>query len=272
MRSNGIPESGSRLGSPCAAGPSLSDVARLSLSIGRLLMEFGESARMINEEIAALAHRLGCDSAEVYCQHAAIIVTLRRGEEFCVQMGKVGEHGVNLRGLEAIRDLARRVSHGGLDYSAAQTELDNTPGTTSSYPVWLVCLCTGLACSAFGRLLGADWLAFFPVLVGSAAGQWIRRAMLVRKKNLFITTGVVSFVSALLAGVGARLAGSSRLEIAMASAVLLLVPGVAVLNIQTDVIEGKPNLAAARGLRVIYILLFMTLGLIAAQRLILQGI
>ena len=272
MRSNGIPESGSRPGSPCAAGPSLSDVARLSLSIGRLLMEFGESARMINEEIAALAHRLGCDSAEVYCQHAAIIVTLRRGEEFCVQMGKVGEHGVNLRGLEAVRDLARRVSHGGLDYSAAQTELDNTPGTTSSYPVWLVCLCTGLACSAFGRLLGADWLAFFPVLVGSAAVQWIRRAMLVRKKNLFITTGVVSFVSALLAGVGARLAGSSRLEIAMASAVLLLVPGVAVLNIQADVIEGKPNLAAARGLRVIYILLFMTLGLIAAQRLILRGI
>jgi uncharacterized membrane protein YjjP (DUF1212 family) len=49
----------------------------------------------------------------------------------------------------------------------------------------------------------------------------------------------------------------------------LLVPGVAVLNIQMDAIEGKPNLAAARGLRVIYLLMFMTLGLVAAQRLIL---
>jgi hypothetical protein len=36
-----------------------------------------------------------------------------------------------------------------------------------------------------------------------------------------------------------------------------------------DAIEGKPNLAAARGLCVIYLLVFMTLGLIAAQRLIL---
>jgi len=36
-----------------------------------------------------------------------------------------------------------------------------------------------------------------------------------------------------------------------------------------DAIEGKPNLAAARGLRVIYLLLFMTMGLLAAQRLIL---
>src|SRR5215471_21503237 len=149
MRSNGIPESGSRPGSPCAAGPSLSDVARLSLSIGRLLMEFGESARMINEEIAALAHRLGCDSAEVYCQHAAIIVTLRRGEEFCVQMGKVGEHGVNLRRSEATKDTLRRVADGQLDCLAAQIELDEVPDRVSKYPEWLVCLCTGLACGAF---------------------------------------------------------------------------------------------------------------------------
>ena len=68
--------------------PPLSDIARLSLSIGRLLMESGESGRIIHEEILAVAYALGCDSAEVYCQHAAIIVTLRRGEEFCVQMGK----------------------------------------------------------------------------------------------------------------------------------------------------------------------------------------
>src|SRR5437764_14967565 len=57
----------------------LSDVARLSLSIGRLFMEFGESARIIHEEILAMAHCLGCDSAEVYCQHATIIVPFRPG-------------------------------------------------------------------------------------------------------------------------------------------------------------------------------------------------
>lgn len=252
--------------------PPVSDVARLSLSIGRLFMEFGESAGMIHEEIFLVARSLGCDSAEVYCQHAAIIVTLRRGEEFCAQMGKVGEHGVNLRGSEAVRDVVRRVSRGDLACSGAQSELDNIPHSIPSYPVWLVCLCTGLACSAFGRLLGADWLSFFPVLVASAAGQWLRRAMMVRHENIFITTGVVSFVSAFLAGAGARLLGSSHLEIATVSAVLLLVPGVAVLNTQTDVIHGKPNLAAARSLRVIYILLFMTLGLVTAQRLVVPGV
>jgi uncharacterized membrane protein YjjP (DUF1212 family) len=251
--------------------PQLPDVARLSLSIGRLFMESGESARVIHEEILRTASALGCDSAEVYCQHAAIIVTLRRGEEFCVQMGKVGEHGVNLRRSEAIRGTLRRVASGDLECSAAQAELNDVPVTVPSYPVWLVCLCTGLACSAFGRLFGVDWAAFFPVLIGAAIGQWIRHALIGRNQNIFITSGIVSFASAFLAGVGARLLGSAHPETATVAAVLLLVPGVAVLNTQMDAIEGKPNLAAARGLRVIYLLVFMTLGLIAAQRLILPA-
>src|SRR6478735_4933724 len=106
---------------PAASLPPLSDVARLSLSIGRLFMESGESGRVIHEEISGTACVLGCDSAEVYCQHAAIIVTLRRGQEFCVQMGKVGEHGVNLRQSEAIKDTLRRVASGDLECSGAQT-------------------------------------------------------------------------------------------------------------------------------------------------------
>jgi uncharacterized membrane protein YjjP (DUF1212 family) len=252
--------------------PALPDVAHLSISIARELLECGASATLIHEEASAAARAFGCDSVEIYCQHAAIIVTLQRHHFFSVQMGKVGEHGVNFRRLEAVRRIVRRIQRSELDCAAAQVALDNIHRTTPSYPAWVVCLCTGLACSAFGRLLGMDWVSFFPVLIGSAIGQWIRRALSTRKQNVFIICGLVSFVSAFLAGLGARLLGGSHPEITTAAAVLLLVPGVPVLNTQTDVIEGKPNLAAARGLRVFYLLLFMTLGLIAAQRLTLPAI
>ena len=78
MHSDGTRESRLQRSCPVAIRVPLSDVERFS--IGRVFMEFGESARMIQEEILAMAHCLGCNSAEVYCQHAAIIVTLRRGE------------------------------------------------------------------------------------------------------------------------------------------------------------------------------------------------
>lgn len=252
--------------------PALSATAQLVISIGRHLMECGSSASLVHDEASTAARNLGCDSVEMYCQHAAIIVTLRRDEEVCVQMGKVGEHGVNLRRLEAVRKIVRRIVTHDLDCSEAQKALDTVQRTTPSYPIWVVCLCTGLACSAFGRLLGIDWPSFLPVLAGSAVGQWVRHALFVRKHNVFITSGIVSFVSAFLAGLGARFFGGGHLEITTVSAVLLLVPGVPVLNTQADVIEGKPNLAAARGLRVMYLLLFMTLGLVAAQRLVIPGL
>jgi len=102
--------------------------------------------------------------------------------------------------------------------------------TIRSYPLWLVCLCTGLACGAFGRLFGVDWPAFVPVVVGSASGQRIRHALVVRKQNIFVTSGIVSFCSAFLAGLGARILGSLHPETATVAAVLLLVPGVAVLK------------------------------------------
>lgn len=248
--------------------PSLDEVAKLSLSVGKLLLETGASARTVHEAIEEMSLSLGCETVETYCQHAAIIVMLRRGTESCVQMGKVGEHGVNLRRAEAVRKIVSHVANGEMDCAQAQKEVDSVPRTAPGYPVWLVCLATGIACAAFGRLLNATWLSFVPTVAGAGTGQWLRHLLLGRKQNVFLVAGIVSFVSALIAGLGGRLLGSGHLEIATVAAVLLLVPGVAVLNAQVDAIDGKPNLAAARGLRIAYLLLFMTLGLVLAQQLV----
>ena len=230
--------------------PSLDEAARLSLSIGKLFLETGASARTVHEAVEEISKGLGCERPMNYCQHAAIIIMLRRGAESCVQMGKVGEHGVNLRRAEALGKIVSHVAAGEMDCAQAQREVDDVRRTAPGYPVWLVCLATGLACAAFGRLLNAAWLSFVPTLAGAAAGQWVRHLSIGWKQNVFFVAGIVSFVSAFIAGLGGRLLGSGHLEIATMAAVLLLVPGVAVLNAQLDAIDGKPNLAAARCLRV----------------------
>jgi uncharacterized membrane protein YjjP (DUF1212 family) len=261
----------------------LADVARLGLSAGRILLESGANGRIVHEAVADIAAGLRCDSAEVICQHAAVLVMIRRGGDHCMQMGKAGEHGVNLRRAQAVRRIIRRVHNRELACAPAQAEMDRIPATVAKYPVWFVCLSTGLACGAFGRLIAcsafdklhgrdwsADWAFFLPTVAGAAIGQFTRHTLFHRGHNIFLTAGVVSFVSAFLAGIGARLVGSASASLAMVAAVLLLVPGVAVLNAQVDVLESKPNLAAARALRVLYLLLFMALGLALAQGIVLR--
>ncbi len=250
--------------------PSLSEVAHLGLTVGRMLLEWGANARTVHEGVSAIARGLGCDSAEVFCQHAAIILMLRRRDDICTQMGKVGEHVVNLRRTQNLQEIIQRVNRGELTCAEAQSAVERVPEVTAKYQVWFVCLATGLACSAFGRLFRSDWVSFLPTLLGAGVGQYVRHTLFHRKYNIFLTAGTVSFISATLAGFGARALGSTHLPLAMVAAVLLLVPGIPVLNAQIDVIEGKPNLAAARALRITYLLLFMALVLSLAQGLILS--
>lgn len=252
--------------SPSARSASLEEIARLCLTAGRLLLECGANARTVHTGLAAMACGLGCTAAEVYCQHSAVIVMLRRGAESLTHMGKVGEHGTNLRRGEAVSDIVEEVAAGRMGCETACAALKKLPETAGAYPPWAVCLATGLACSAFGRLLGMEWGAFLPVLAGAAAGQWTRMVMLSRGLNYFFMVTVVAFTAAFLAGLGGRLAGDGHLAITTVAATLLLVPGMAMLNAQVDAIDGRPNLAAARAFRVAYILLFMTLGLALAQR------
>ena len=228
--------------------PSLDEVANLSLSVGKLFLETGASARTVNEAVEEISRAFGCEKAEAYCQHAAIIVMLRRGADSSVEMGKVGEYGVNLRRAEALSRIVSHIALGEIGCAQAQREVDNGSRTAPGYSVWFVCLATGIACAAFGRLLHATWLSFVPTLVGAAAGQWLRHCLLGRKQNVFLVVSVVSLVSAFVAGLGGRLLRRGHLEIATVAAVLLVVPGVAVLNAQLDANRTPfgPRTVAAR--------------------------
>jgi len=247
----------------------LDQVAALCLLVGRMLMEFGGTARRVQEGIRHVAEGYGCTSVESFCQHAAIMVTLRRDGETCMQMGKVGEHGVNLRRSRELQMIIGRIKNGEMNCAEAKAVVSAVPKITCAYPIWIVCLATALACCGFGRLLGVDWIAFLPILAGTFVAQWARHEMLVhRKQNIFITWGTIAFIAATISGYSSLFLGSQTVLLAMIASTLLCVPGIAILNAQVDVLDARPNLAAARALRITYMLLFMTFGIVLAQLLV----
>jgi len=105
-----------------------------------------------------------------------------------------------------------------------------------------------------------DWRAFIPVLAAGALGQWVRHFLLRRSTNAFVIAGCVAFLASGVGGVGARLAGSTTVEMAMLGSVLLLVPGVPMLDAHRDILEGHPTLGTARLVVVIMSLIFMAMG------------
>ncbi|WP_157973471.1 threonine/serine exporter family protein [Tropicimonas sp. IMCC34043] len=246
----------------------LEQIAMTTLEVGRRLSETGAKTSVITVGIKKIAEGLGAERVYTRVGYASLAVTVSHGANTITRMIEVGPHGVNMRLNQRLRQLCIRVEKGGMSVEDVRAELKRLNETTPHHPRALIAISAGIACAAFGRLLGVDWAAILPILVASTIGQWIRVSLIRRGTNAFVLTAIVAFIAAGLAGVAADLAGSQMVQMAMTSAVLMLVPGVPAMNAQTDIMEGYPTMGSARFVSVGMILMFITVGIGAAQMLV----
>lgn len=232
-----------------------------ALEVGKMLMEAGASAKSVDAIVQMVAHGLGVDRVEVRIGYASLTITIGVAEAGITRMRRVGEPGVNQRLIQELWDLGNRVAGHELTAEQVQTELTRVGKETSRHPDWLTAVSAGFACAAFGRLLGVDWYGAAVVFLAAAFGQFVRRKLLRADVNAFLCAAVVSFLSSLLAGLGARWAGSGTFTTAMIASILLLVPGVPAVNALSDILEGHPTLGSARAVTVMVTLIFIAAGL-----------
>lgn len=246
----------------------LERIANVALRIGCVLMECGASVGVVRNGMMLAARGLGVECPGVRVGYSSIALTVAHEEITITRMTSVGVHGVNHRLDMAVRALAAEIAASGGEVDEVHARLDRLLIETPGHPASLVALAAGVGCAAFARLLGADWLAFLPVLVGGGLGQVLRRILIFHGVNPFVGAAIVAFAAGSLGGWGARLAGSATVEVATLAATLLLVPGVPATNAQTDIMEGFPTVGSARIVSVGMVMVFAATGIWFAEALL----
>ena len=246
----------------------LEQIAMTALRAARLLTECGARVRVAHEGAALIVRGLGAECLGLRTGYGSQEITVSSGINTITRMMTVGPHGVNPRLAHALRDMAVRVSKGGMTVDEVEREMDRLIKETPRHSPWVVALAVGVACAAFGRLLGVDWAAFGPVLLAGAIGQYVRHLLLRRGLNSYVVAAAIAFLAAFLGGFGARLAGSGTINLAMMASILLLVPGVPATNAQTDIMDGFPTMGSARAVAVIMVMVFATTGVWLAEILL----
>ena len=245
--------------------PALEPIAMVALDAGRMLMEAGASAKSIDAIVTRFARGLGADRVDLRIGYASQAITIGIGANGITRMREVGPLGVNQRLDQELWHLADRVAEGGLTPEQTRAELTRLAASTARHSTWVMAVAVGLACAAFGRLLKVDWLGTGPVFCAATIGQLVRRDLLGRHVNVFLCATLVSFLSAVLGGLGAHWAGSDTVTTAMIASILLLVPGIPLVNALNDILEGHPTLGSARAVTVAVLLIFIAVGLWFAQ-------
>jgi uncharacterized membrane protein YjjP (DUF1212 family) len=237
------------------------------------LLQNGAQTERIEDTIHHIGTALGANWLDILVSPNAVVITTSSGEEFRTKVRRVPQLGVNMTVIDEVNDLSRRVDDASLDRSQVRGELERISTLPPNYNRWLVAVVVGLACAAFSQLLGGDWPVFGVTFIASAVAMVVRQELTRRYFNFLLVTTATAFVAGLIASSATVMRLSDQPQLALASSVLLLVPGVHLINGVEDMLKGHMVTGIVRGVIGALISMAIALGLLLAMQLMgVQGL
>lgn len=246
----------------------LRDINELALWAGQMLLQNGAETARIEETVQSLGTALGCDWLDILVSPNGLLVTTNSGGEFRTRLRRVVHMGVDMTVIDEINTLSRRLESEHLSRAQVRQELQRIDNRQHNYNRWLVALMVGAACASFSQLAGGDTAATLVTLVAASSGMVVRQELNRHHFNMIFTVGTTAFVAGLIASTAAVFRLSETASVALASSVLLLVPGVPLINAAEDLIKGHLVTGIVRGLTGVLVSLGIALGLLLAMRLV----
>lgn len=122
-----------------------------------------------------------------------------------------------------------------------------------------VLILVGLANASFCRLFGGDWCSMGIIFSSTIIGLFLKQQMQARKYNHYLIFVSSAFVASLCASVS--LIFDTTSEIALATSVLFLIPGVPLINGVIDIVEGYILTGFARLVNAVMLIICIAIGL-----------
>lgn len=126
---------------------------------------------------------------------------------------------------------------------------------------WLVLVLASLANAAFCGIFHGDALSILMVFLATLAGFYVRQEMIHKQVNHLIVFACSAFVASLGAGLTYIFDIGQTHDVALASSVLYLIPGVPLINSILDIIQGHILTGISRLVNAISLIVCIALGL-----------
>lgn len=243
----------------------LGKTADMLLEAGAMLMGAGANTERIRITINRIAHALGYE-VELLITHRALMLSVidRQGEVYTSKVKRTPPHGVNFKVLSGISRLSWKMQDEQWALSLVNEELlrlKNLP----HYKRWQILVLVGLAGASFCRLFGGEWPDLIIAFVATIIGLFIRQETLKRQFNGYICVYLASTGASLLSGLAVKTGLGPNPELAFATSILFLIPGVPLINSFTDLIDGNLATGLMRVTNGMIIAFMIALGLLTVK-------
>lgn len=220
---------------------------RVAAEAGRIVLESGGETYRAEDTIMAIAGALGALSVESFATPTGLMASCEDDEgRSRAVIRRIRKGQMNLDKIARVNAVARDAVAGSCDLDEAERrlcEIDALPPYPKPVPALGSALITGFFCLLFG---GAWNDALTAGLVGLAMGRLTSWLGAMRLPGFFINIAGGAFSAAIALGAGAAGLAAS-VDAVIIGSIMLLVPGVMIVNAIRDTIAGDLVAGVARG-------------------------
>ena len=241
----------------------------MAAELGYQLMYSGAEIYRVEESVQRLLHAYGLERPEVFAIPNCVIVSVTTPEGHPItRMRRVPAHGTDIELLEHCNALCRRLCAEAPPLDEAQARTAALPEETPRHsPRWML-LGYGVAPGFFAPLFGGGrWDTVSAFLCGLAVGACLLYGGRFIGANSFFRTALCSALAALLAMLLVKAGVGRSVDVVTISALMVLVPGMALTNAMREIMAGDTFSALSRTADAILAASAIALGAAAGQAL-----
>lgn len=233
----------------------------LLLDISSLLMVCGANTIRVNLTIDRFANCLNLKSSS-FISHKSIVLTLYNEDsnESCTRVKNIPNQAIDFNVISAIS----KVSWDALSHKWTVEQISdeiNKIRIKKSYPRLFVLVAVSLAGAGFCNIFKGDYLNMLVAFISTFIGLLVFQLTHREKFNVYIRIFLGSFIASLIAGFGVKYNIGAHPQTALATSILYLVPGVALINSFTDLLDNHIINGIVRFTTGLMTVLAMALGL-----------
>jgi uncharacterized membrane protein YjjP (DUF1212 family) len=210
----------------------------LLLEISSLLMVSGANTIRVNLTIDRFADCLNLKSSS-FISHKSIVMTLYKEDsnESCTRVKNIPNQAIDFNIISAISKVSWDTLNHNWTIEQIADEIHKI-NKKKRYPKLFVLVAVSLAGAGFCNIFKGDHLNMLVAFMSTFIGLLVFQLMHRKKFNVYIRIFLASFIASLIAGFGVKYNIGAHPQSALATSILFLVPGVALINSYTDLLDN----------------------------------
>lgn len=237
----------------------------LLLEISSLLMVSGANTNRANLSIDRFSSVLNFKASSLI-SHKTIIMTLTNQEtnKSCTRVQNIPTYIINFSIISAISKASWNALSEEWTLQQIADEIDRIK-KQNRYPRLVILLAVSLAGAGFCNIFNGDYLNMLVAFISTFMGLFIFQQTHKIKDIIYIRIFLGSFIASVIASIGIHYNIGAHPQTALATSILFLVPGVALINSFTDLLDNNILNGMVRFTTGLMTVLAMAIGLFLAM-------